>query len=279
VLQSLTSGNRAEDEVSKFLTRQAAVANPNYPARLLARAARDKHDKCARLAAAQSSQLPPELLLKLARDPSPMVVTQAAAHPALALPELQRLASDQIYTVREAVASNPRCPPQILAQLAHDQDGTVLAAVARHPASDTATLERVMDSANRDRSQHTAPIRLQIELAIVRHLNSSPSLLHQLGSENFVLSPPGTELDQRIWIVQAVAENPSTQPDTLELLSRHAGWNIDKTVRPRVAAHPNTPVAVLEQMLRDTDPTVIRAAANNPSLPQAVLAMWQLARS
>lgn len=114
------------------------------------------------------------------------------------------------------------------------------------------------------------------------HPHSSPALLHQLASRNFVGLPPncygGTELDRRVQIMEAVAEHPNAGPDTLELLSRYVEWDTANTVRSRVAAHPGTPVPVLEQLLRDTDALVAQAAAGNPALPPATLAMWQLTR-
>ena len=45
-----------------------------------------------------------------------------------------------------------------------------------------------------------------------------------------------------------------------------------------MAANTSSSVSLLERLLRDYSPEVEAAAAANPGLPQATLAMWQLAR-
>jgi len=45
------------------------------------------------------------------------------------------------------------------------------------------------------------------------------------------------------------------------------------------AQHPNTPVEVLTELLRDSSNVVAASAAANPNLPAHILAMWQLTRT
>jgi hypothetical protein len=73
---------------------------------------------------------------------------------------------------------------------------------------------------------------------------------------------------------QQVASNTSTPTAILESMSEDLSY----VVRELVAANSNTPLPTLEKLLRDPLGWIAQAAAANPSLPAATLAMWQLTR-
>jgi hypothetical protein len=75
---------------------------------------------------------------------------------------------------------------------------------------------------------------------------------------------------------QFVAYNPSTPPEVLAWITDHCG--LDSTVAGLVTCNPTCSVETLVQMLRYPSSQVRQTAANNKSLPRAILAMWQLTR-
>jgi len=73
---------------------------------------------------------------------------------------------------------------------------------------------------------------------------------------------------------QAVASRPDCPPELL----RQLGQDGAGIVRETVASHPSCPLHTLEQLLCDHEyPPAARAAFDNPNLPTALRAMWQLA--
>jgi hypothetical protein len=78
--------------------------------------------------------------------------------------------------------------------------------------------------------------------------------------------------DPDVTVRCGVAVNPGTPPGTLYSLARDPSIS----VRRWVAKNPSVPPDLLEGLLRD-DPRVAKTAADNPNLPSATRAMWQLA--
>jgi len=95
-----------------------------------------------------------------------------------------------------------------------------------------------------------------------------------------------------------LVEHPQTPPDVMEQMSRHGdpqvrsrvarrtrnpqvlqtlAQDINKSVRREVASNRRTPLNTLEQLLSDPETRIRAAAAQNPNLPRAARAMWQLA--
>lgn len=68
-------------------------------------------------------------------------------------------------------------------------------------------------------------------------------------------------------VLERVAENPQTGPDTLEKLSGHGA----PEVRSAVAENPHTPDATVKSLATDENPDVRYRLAENPETPVEVL--------
>lgn len=79
--------------------------------------------------------------------------------------------------------------------------------------------------------------------------------------------------DSSVYVRWEAAKNPCCPPD---ILGRMGQGEPDDTIRQSVAANPGCPPATLERLLLDPVHAVAAAAADNPSQPRAVRAMWQL---
>jgi len=101
-----------------------------------------------------------------------------------------------------------------------------------------------------------------------------------------------SELDQAYkdtdkHIACRIVRNPACPPEVLvqalqvpdpdESAYAWIGLEPGKSVKVGVASNPSCPPDVLVGLLQDGSSTVRRLAAANPSLPRAVLALWQLA--
>jgi hypothetical protein len=96
----------------------------------------------------------------------------------------------------------------------------------------------------------------------------------------FALDQHGTDTDPDLDLdsaKEALAENQSCPAGLLDRL----GSDPNRYVRMAVVSNLKCPPAVrgraLEGLLQDPDPDVARWAADQPDVPRAALAMWQLA--
>ena len=135
-------------KADNWKVRYAAVSNPSCPQKVLLEWVVGDNDAEVREAATQALQMGAAL------DRSAVNATQwqirsaaVAADPRCSAETLTRLAGDDRWQVRVAVASHLRSGPVLLAELAADDDEDVRAAVASNPNCDAETLaELVTDS-------------------------------------------------------------------------------------------------------------------------------------
>lgn len=161
------------------------------------------------------------------RSPTRQIVWEALAkNPSTPLDLLEWLARQPaVFAVYAALCANPRTPPAVLAWLGASQKGSVRALVARHPNTPEETLQGLAQ----DRS---APVRE----AVFARPGASPAVL---------------------WAAaQAEGEAPATVAEVLAQLAVHP----DESWRVRVVTHPDTSLALLRQLGRDSLPVVYRLA-------------------
>ena len=188
------------------------------------------------------------VLDRLAGDEDWGVRRAVAEHPATPAALLERLAGDKESWVRCAVAKNPATPVALLERLAGDKDRYVRRAVAEHPAMPVALLERLAGDEDSD-----------VRGAVAKHPATPVALLERLAG------------DEDRWVRRAVAAHPATP---VALLERLAG-DEESWVRDAVAEHPATPVALREQLLErlagDKESWVRDAVARHPATPGALV--------
>jgi len=143
------------------------------------------------------------------------------------------------------------CSPGLLEQLSQDESPKVRTLVGDHPLCPAATLERLSQDGNND-----------VRFAVAGNPNRTPEIAERLSQEE----DPSIRWTIAMW--------PACPAPILERLSTDE----NPTVRAAVAENKNSTLNVLTPMLYDKTPNVARTAANNPALPPATRAMWQLAR-
>jgi hypothetical protein len=164
-------------------------------------------------------------LASLARDASRDVRAMVARNPSTPEALLDELARDSRSHVRVSLARNPACPQRLLRRLLQDSDGDVHNAALRR--IDPATLGVSLDAALADE-------RLRAILAANQLLPTA--LLTTLAQR---LDPAINRLDYAL--AQALAGNPATPAEALDLLARIP----NKETQALVAHHPHTTPATL----------------------------------
>ena len=155
--------------------RESVALNPNCPTGTLTEIGEDS-DRMVRCAVVENSSCDPVFLAAAAADRSLEFELRVAAvrNPHCEPATLAELASDPNWSVRWAVAENPRTPQSSLTQMASDFD--VRRAVAHNPSTESATLAGLASdphpgyASSGRRSQELPPIHL------VRNSQKIPSL-------------------------------------------------------------------------------------------------------
>lgn len=270
--------------------RQAVAASPLTPPEWLTHLAQDS-DRDVRQAVADNPQVPEEALeplfsgwfaglgaemsllelyrqaKNLAPELSPLLLGKlaegnewarrlAARHPATQAPDLARLARDEDWRVRLAVAENPQAQGALLEALAQDTDADVRKAVARHPGLGGQGLKMLAKDEN-----------LEVRLLVAAHPQTPAQTLYVLAGDDdesvrqAARGNPATSSEclERYGLAEAL--NPQLSPGFLEALAQRGLY-----ARALAAQNPALPTPRLRLLVQDSEWKVRQAAALNPAL-------------
>lgn len=233
---------------------------------------------------------PPDVLAQLLASPSPAIRTHLLANPTLStedrslliekmlksrdagsrvfltelddlpLDVLVRLAADNDFDVRRAVARHERLPQSTMVALAADPGWEVRLEVLQNPSRPTELIADTAASVLRDAPDW----RLPGVLAAVIDLASSEVPKGTIEEALVRLSKSRLrDPDVR----QAAASHERTPPAVLARLARVA----DSGIRAAVAANPRTPADALEALSTDPDEYVRTRVSGNESTPLAAI--------
>ncbi|MBE3564608.1 MAG: hypothetical protein IMW90_02650 [Thermogemmatispora sp.] len=262
--------------------RSTAARHPQLPAERLAHLARSSEpevrravaghtalgaierellatDASVEVRAAVAPHLPPEsaFLRRLAEDEASQVRAAVASHSALPTALSASLARDSALEVVLSLAGNPCLPPKLAEQLCAHSQAMVRWRIASHPALAPETLRHLASSHRQDRS---------LLAGLARNPNTPADVLTWLA-----------ELDDRE-IHLALSQQPELPAPLLERLAarylsewrrQRAVVSTDEGTQPieilrSLAAHPSSPLTLLEQLLRLNDSEVAIAVATHP---------------
>ncbi|MEH1854683.1 MAG: hypothetical protein V7L11_24110 [Nostoc sp.] len=218
--------------------------------------------------------------------------------PGTSIDLLERLASDRRASVRLLVAAHPSTPAKILEKLAQDTDEDVPFKAASHPNATSTVIEFFAEFLVKQR-QRVSPINgakiqqyKESALELLKRSDITPKVLENLLQMNeyvvvdaiaLSLKTPPTMLlaliDYQAKFVSIdffrnLAKNPNTSSDGLEKLylkinqTQHANTISGLGA---IAAHPNTPVYLLEQLAVHADYSIRANVAINTNTPISIL--------
>lgn len=221
--------------------------------------------------------------------------------PGTSIDLLERLASDRRVSVRRLVATHPSTPAKVLEKLAQDDEYVpfnqyVPFKAANHPNATSTVLEffaEFLVKQHQGVSSSNQIFYKQSALELVRRSDITPKVLENLLQMNepdvvraiaSSLKTPPTMLlaltDYQPPFVSIdffinLAENPNTPSEGLEKLY----LKINQTQYPNkiiyglsvIAAHPNTPVHLLEQLAVHSRDGIRAEVATNVNTPIAIL--------
>ncbi len=228
----------------------------------------------------------PELELRaLATSDDVGIRAEVAANPSTPLAVLESLVraendfvddcistSTWVRCIHGAVASNPSCSEDLLFELAGNSDESVRCGVAVNPNAPEKLLMQLLDDEN-----EYVPCAL---------ISSNPNLSTNLMV--FIASRPDRWLlkEEGGTVKSILALRQDCPVFLLELLGRNHDGDLSDWIRMNVAKNFNTPTELLDELSKDVDPEVQRAAlyqpqekarskrisdAGNPSTPPDVL--------
>ncbi|MEH2356221.1 hypothetical protein [Nostoc sp.] len=219
--------------------------------------------------------------------------------PGTSIDLLERLASDRRASVRLLVAAHPSTPAKVLEKLAQDTDENVPFKAAKNPNATSTVIEffaeflvkqlQIVSSINGAKIQKCKSSAIEL----VRRSDITPKVLETLLQMNssvvvdaiaLSLKTPATMLlaltdyqerfSSDIHFLINLAKNPNTPSDGLEKLY----LKINQTQHPNrisglraIAAHPNTPVHLLEQFAVDSHHLIRSKVATNVNIPISIL--------
>ncbi|MFB6583999.1 hypothetical protein ACFCYC_42475 [Streptomyces sp. NPDC056402] len=188
---------------------------------------------------AANSHVPPRLRIRFVEHPEPAVRSAVAASIRDEPPgTLARLADDPDQSVRWFLTLNDHLPPDLLARLAADPDSAVRSSVVSR-------WRDAPDAVRRALLTDTAP---DVRRSSVRSYVPQADLLPDL------LADPATRAAAVRHVVPT--EGLATDPDS--------------DVREAVAAHPDLPTGLRDQLAEDADIFVRNAIAARPDTPAAL---------
>ncbi|OYD93003.1 hypothetical protein CDG76_20075 [Nostoc sp. 'Peltigera membranacea cyanobiont' 210A] len=220
--------------------------------------------------------------------------------PGTSIDLLERLASDRRVSVRRLVATHPSTPAKVLEKLAQDDEYVpfnqyVPFKAANHPNATSTVLEffaEFLVKQHQGVSSSNQIFYKQSALELVRRSDITPKVLENLLQMNepdvvraiaLSLKTPPTMLlaliDYQAKFVSIdffrnLAKNPNTPSDGLEKLylkinqTQHANTISGLGA---IAAHPNTPVYLLEQLAVHADYSIRANVAININTPISIL--------
>ncbi|WP_327166260.1 hypothetical protein [Streptomyces zaomyceticus] len=213
--------------------------------------------------------LPPESAARLTGDPIPGVRADLAENPTIDDALIRVLAADRGHDVQRRLAHNPHVPLDVLSDLAAATKigPSLLPRIATASPSEIEDLSRssnpVMRMLLAERRDLPAETRNMLaydpDAKVVKSIARHPGLSEtQLRS---MVERHGAR------VVAKVAANPETPPALLEDLTRHIP-PVQKALR-EIARHPNATGPALLACL--TDRQARRVAAGHPALPPEVI--------
>ncbi|MEU2509138.1 hypothetical protein ABZ621_31120 [Streptomyces sp. NPDC007863] len=244
---------RGDHESAVGHLRESLLRHPGTPPHAAARFADDPRP-LLRWALAQRVDLPREACVRLAADPIPRVRAALAENPALDDDLVRLLAGDPDPEIRRAAARHPRVALDVLVPLARTTPlGTGLL-----PRIATASADETEDLVS---SAEPAARRL---VALRRDLPAR--------ARDRLADDPDAK------VAAAVAPHPGLSEERLRaMVVRHG-----RQVMTGVAANPDTPAALLEELARHEPPVrrALREIAGHPAAtPPALLACLADARA
>ncbi|MBN3896573.1 MAG: hypothetical protein HWQ41_15300 [Nostoc sp. NOS(2021)] len=226
--------------------------------------------------------------------------------PGTSIDLLEQLASDRRASVRRLVAAHPSTPAKVLEKLAQDTDEDVPFKAANHPNATSTVLEFFAEFLVKQR-QRVSPANLgKIEwykksaIQLLRRSEITPKVLENLLQMNefdvvyaiasSLRTPPTMLLaltdyqapsGVHIIFLLNLAKNPNTPSDALEKLYlkinptphfiKVNGVQVFTNALQAVAAHPNTPVHLLEQFAVHSRDDLRAKVATNVNIPISIL--------
>ncbi|MFF8729332.1 hypothetical protein ACF073_22945 [Streptomyces sp. NPDC015171] len=249
--------------------REAALRNPATPTRAVVAFA-DHPSALLRWALATRPDLPPHVCEQLASDPVPGVRGDLAGNPAIHDGLIRVLADDPDPDVRRALAHHPGIPLDVLAGLARTTriGATLLPRIAVASPDEVAALATSTDPVTR--------------MLVARRRDLPPGPRDRLADDpdakvaKSVAGHPGlsearlrTMIDRHgVSVLAQVAANPDAPPALLEDLTRHEP-PVHKVFR-EVARHPRATAPALLACLADRKARPW--AAGHPALPPSAIA-------
>ncbi|MFN6537339.1 MAG: hypothetical protein RM021_013340 [Nostoc sp. EkiNYC01] len=291
------------------LMNKVLAQHPGIPRAMLKKMAGGNIDVSIFKALARNPQVPSAILEKLAGENDeeihdliqnhPNVSETAIAiinfiegKPGTSIDLLEQLASDQRVYIRLLVAAHPSTPAKVLEKLVQNTDKDVLFQAAKNPNATSTFLEFFAEFLVKQYQLSKQGIYQAIAIELVRHSKITPKVLENLLQMNNYdlmlaiassLKTPPTMLlaltdyqapsSEHIYFLIRLAQNPNTPSDGLEKLYfkiKQIHQSPTKYIC-YVAAHPNTPVHLLEQFAVHSHTDLRRQVARNVNTPISIL--------
>jgi hypothetical protein len=259
--------------------RERALRNPATPIDVLIGFA-DHSSPVLRWELAARPDLPPQICARLADDPAPGVRADLAKNPVIGEAVMRALATDPSPDVRSSVALNPNVPLDLLTALADTAKiGSTL--LPRIAAASPAEVKDLAKSPHPGVRMLVAERRdLPAEIRDVLAVDPDAKVLKSIaGHPGLSAAQLRSMVDRHgVRVAAKVAANPDTPPALLEELTRHEP-PVQKVFRV-VARHRNaTPLALLACLAdRQARPIAAKHAALPPDVLVELLADddWQV---
>lgn len=211
-----------------------------------------------------------EMLMKNANTPISIALT---------------MASSPLASFRKIAAGSRITTKSVLAMLATDSDEDVRLSVALNPVTEDWVRKRIADDIDLYLLESTLDGFREAKhggmMSLIESGNLSPSAyatsidfttinlmdgLFRIDPFADLLQLCGEDKDACL----CIAENEHASPSVLNQLKDHP----NKSVRTRVASHPNCPSSALSDLAYDTDTLVAATAIGNPLFDESTLAMF-----
>ena len=182
---------------------------------------------------------------------------------------LERLAGHSSSFVREEVASNVNTPTRVLDTLATDTSLMVIRSVAGNRHTSTSTLRKLSVFPDTPKP----PVYLTGSMAQPYHDHTSGADIRRAVAGNPQSPEVALSHLAQHGYASTVAGNPTAPAAVLHWIAKHKrNWKHSTTIRD-VAAHANTPTAVLDRLADnwESDEYVCEAVAENPNTPTETL--------
>ena len=266
--------------ISPVVTQLLNIVNDNwYRERLEAREKRraEINEFKRLLGLIYNPDTPPETLDRLATNESYSIRQGVAEHPRTKLETLNQLKTDNNINVREKVAANPNISSEIIEELSQDSMAAVRQAIVNNPQTSMTILNK-LTSDRSDCVRGAIALRKDISESIALALaNDSSAYVRQRLVCNPNISAKILELLSKDVDLISEEGNRSVQIEMIknvdlspELFINLASSSSAK-VRKEVAKHPKAPLSVLERLKADKDKYVRVEVAKNPNISSEIM--------